>query len=97
MNMPTLDAFRPTMVLQVNDVLLKHELNAYVLAYVKDERANFSTMTFALTFVMSCEVMGLFICFVRVYWGHTMIKCCLYAIDDSKVCHGLTLILIKNA
>jgi hypothetical protein len=41
MNMPTLDAFRPTMVLQVNDVLLKHGLNAYVLAYVKDERANF--------------------------------------------------------
>jgi len=52
------------MALQMNDVLAKHRLTACVLAYIEDERVNFSTMTFALTFVMSCEVMGLFVPFV---------------------------------
>jgi hypothetical protein len=52
------------MALQMNDVLAKHRFNAHVLAYVEDEGVNFSTMTFALTFVVSCEVMRLFIPFV---------------------------------
>jgi hypothetical protein len=52
------------MPLQMNDVLAKHRLNARVLAYVEDERVNFSTMTLALTFVVSCEVMKLFVPFV---------------------------------
>jgi hypothetical protein len=52
------------MALQMNDVLAKHRFNARVLAYVEDEGVNFSTMTFALTFVVSCEVMGLFVPFV---------------------------------
>jgi hypothetical protein len=85
------------MALQVNDVLPRHGLNAHVLAYVKDEGANFSTVTFALTSVVSCEVMGFLFCFVGVFWGHTMSKCCQYAIDDSKVCNGLILISIKEA
>jgi len=28
--------------------------------------------------------------------GHVMFKCCQYAIDDTKVCVGLTLISIKK-
>jgi len=47
---------RSAMALQVNDVLAKHGLNACVLAYVKDERSNLSTMTFVLTSVVFCEV-----------------------------------------
>jgi hypothetical protein len=53
------------MALQMNDVLAKHRLNARVLAYVEDERVNSSNMTFALTFVLPCEVMGLFVPFVE--------------------------------
>ncbi len=44
------------MVLQVNDVLAKHGLNAQVLAYVKDKGRNFSTMIIISTLVVSCEV-----------------------------------------
>jgi hypothetical protein len=53
------------MALQVNDVLVKHMLNVYVVAYVKDEGNNFSTMTFALTFIVSCENLGLSTPFVH--------------------------------
>jgi hypothetical protein len=70
------DTSRSAMALQVNDVLTKHGLNARVLAYVKDEGSNLSTMTFPLTLVMSCEVLGLLALFVRSYWGHAMSKCC---------------------
>jgi hypothetical protein len=47
------------MVLQMNDVLVKHMLNVYVITYVKDEGNNFSTMIFALTSIVSCEILGL--------------------------------------
>jgi len=53
------DTSRNAMPLQVNDVLAKHGLDAYVFAYVKDEGSNLSIMTFALTSVVSCEVLGL--------------------------------------
>jgi hypothetical protein len=43
----------------VNNVPTKHGLNACVLAYVKDERGSFSTITFALTYIVLCEVFGL--------------------------------------
>jgi hypothetical protein len=52
------------MALQMNDVRAKHRLNVHVLAYFENEGVNFSTMTFALTFVVSCEVMGLFVPFI---------------------------------
>jgi len=47
---------RITVVLQLNDVLAKHGLNVQVLAYVKDEGRNFSTMIIIATLVVSCEV-----------------------------------------
>jgi hypothetical protein len=39
---------RNAIALQENNVLMKHMLDVYVLAYVKDERNNLSTMTFIL-------------------------------------------------
>ncbi len=54
-------------------------------------------MTFALTTIVSCEVLGLFTPFVGTCWGHAMSKCCQCAIDDSKVYVSLTSISIKEA
>jgi hypothetical protein len=54
-------------------------------------------MTIALTYVVSCEVLGLATPFVGSYWGHEMFKCCQHAIDDFKVRGGLTTISIKEA
>jgi hypothetical protein len=48
----------------MNNVFAKHGLNIHVLAYVKDERNNLATMTYTLTFVVSCEVLGLSTFFV---------------------------------
>jgi hypothetical protein len=47
----------------VNDLLPKHKLNAHVLAYVKDERT-ISTMIFALTLIMSCQILQMSIPFI---------------------------------
>jgi hypothetical protein len=47
------------MTLQVNDVLAQYGLNIQIIAYVKDEGGNLNTMTNALTFVASCETLGL--------------------------------------
>jgi hypothetical protein len=44
----------------VNNVLAKHGLIAYVLAYVKDERGSFSTITFAKV----VKVINLFLAFI---------------------------------
>jgi hypothetical protein len=44
----TLNTFRCVLAFQMNNVFLKYELNVCVLAYVKDERNNLSTMNYAL-------------------------------------------------
>lgn len=54
-------------------------------------------MTIALTYVVSCEVLRLATPFVGSYWGHEMFKCCQHAIDDLKICGGLTTISVKEA
>jgi len=48
-------------------------------------------------FLLSCEVLGLLIPFVKSYWGHAMSKCCQHVIANSKVCLNLKLISIKDA
>jgi len=47
------NTFRNAITLQENNVLVKHMLDVYVLAYVREERNNLSTMTFILTSVVS--------------------------------------------
>ncbi len=44
---------RNAIVLQENNVLVKHMFDIYVFAYVRDERNNLSTMTFILTSIVS--------------------------------------------
>jgi hypothetical protein len=53
-------------------------------------------MAIALTFVFSCEVLGLAISFLGTCWGHVMFKCCQHAVHDYKVCHDLTFISIRE-
>jgi hypothetical protein len=60
----------------MNEVLTTYGLNVKILAYVKDEGNNLSTMTSALTSVVSCELLGLITPFIGSCWGHAMSKCC---------------------
>ncbi len=70
----TINTSRNAMAIQVNNVFAKHGLNIHVLAYVKDEWNNLTITTFALTLIMSCEVLGLSTIFVGSYWCHAMFK-----------------------
>jgi hypothetical protein len=61
---------------------LKLLLNSFglldkVIAYVEDERSNWNTLTFALTFVVSC-------------FGHAMSKATKYATKDNEVYVGFS-------
>jgi uncharacterized membrane protein len=58
------------MTLQVIEVLAKHGFNVGVIVNVKDL---FSTMINTLIFVVSCEVLGLIIPFLRTCWGHVYV------------------------
>jgi len=68
-------------------------LNVRVLVYVKDQANNISIMTFAFTLIVSCEILGMLVPFVKIYWG----KCWQCAMDEIKVCASLTSISIKLA
>jgi hypothetical protein len=57
------------MALQVNNIIAKHGLNTHVLGYVKDEGSNLSTMIYALTYVVPCEVLELPTFFYRGLLG----------------------------
>jgi hypothetical protein len=92
----TVDMSRNAMAIQVNNVFVEHGLNTHVFAYVKDEGSNIPTMTSTLTFIVSCEVLGLSTPFVCSCWGHVMFECYQYAIDDSKVCVNFLSISIKK-
>jgi hypothetical protein len=46
------NTFRNAIALQENNVLVKHMLDVYVLAYIRNKRNNLSTMTFILTSVV---------------------------------------------
>ncbi len=78
-----------------NVMALQHVLNACVIAYVKNKGGNLSTMTQALTSIVSCEKLGLAHPFVGSCWGHAMFKCCQYATNDCKVYVGLITIFIR--
>jgi hypothetical protein len=85
------------LALQVSEVLKKHGHNVQVIAYVKNEGGNISTMTQALTFVVSCEKLGLAHLSVGSFCGHVMYKFCQHATNDSKIYVGLTIISIKES
>jgi len=81
---------RVAMAIQVNEVLTSYGLNVKIMAYVKDEGNNINTMTSALTFVVSCELLRLTMPFRGSCWGHAIYKCCQYVTNDTKVFIGLT-------
>jgi len=50
----TMETIRNVLAFQMNDLFAKHKLNVYVLAYVKNEANNLSTMIFVLTSIVFC-------------------------------------------
>jgi hypothetical protein len=50
----TIKTIKNVLALQMNDLFAKDKLNVYVLAYVKNEGNNLSTMNFVLTSIVFC-------------------------------------------
>jgi hypothetical protein len=89
----TVETTKGVLVLQMNDLLVKHGLNLRVLVYVKDQANNLSIMPFTFILIVSCEILGMLVPYVKIFWG----KCWQCAMDDTKVCANLTSISIKLA
>jgi hypothetical protein len=67
-----------------------------VIAYVKDEGSNLNSLIFSLTSIVSCSIFQLACPFVGSCFGHAMSKVVQYAIDDTKVCAGLSEVSLKK-
>jgi hypothetical protein len=50
-------------------------------------------MTTTLTYVVSCQALGLTTPFVGACWAHAMFKCYQYATNDNKVSSRLTIFI----
>jgi hypothetical protein len=62
------------MVNRINFLLNTFGLFDKIIAYVKNEGFNLSTLTFTLTFVMSCSTIQLTWPFVGSWFGQAMSK-----------------------
>jgi hypothetical protein len=69
------------MALKVSEILAKHGLNVWVIAYVKDKGANLSTITQVLTSAVSCEGLGLH----NHLWSHIGGMLCLNVVNMSSM------------
>jgi len=72
-------------------------LRTKIITFVKDEVLNLNAMTFALRFLMSCDILGLKESFNGSCFGHVFFKGCQYGIVEEKVCKDMIFVSINNA
>jgi hypothetical protein len=70
------ETIRVVMAMQLKELLSQYELLDKVIAYLKDEGANLSTFTTALTIIVSCAPFSLPQPYVTICYKHAMSKCC---------------------
>jgi hypothetical protein len=70
----------------VKDLLSSYSLCDKLITYVKDEGDNLSTLTWAISSVVSCAVLGLTTPWQGSCFGHAFNKACQYAYNDANVC-----------
>jgi len=73
------------MVTQVKDILSFSNLLDKIIAYVKDEGGNLSTLARALSYVVSCAPMALAAPWQGSCFGHAFNKACQYVTNDANV------------
>jgi hypothetical protein len=89
------DTSRQKLARQLKAMLEAFGFTSKILCYVKDEGINLGTMTMALKFMISCEVLGLVTAFDNVCFEHTMRKVVQYAINNDKISKYLMLVSVK--
>ncbi len=82
------------MVLQFESLLSKFGLMHHVIAFMKDESNNLSTMATTLLSIIICQPLKLNQVYEGTCFGHVMSKVCQY---DNKVYKGLMQVDVKDA
>jgi len=96
----TLNTHGAALTEQVKSLLAMYQLTNKVIAYVKNENTNLNILAFALTNVISCELLQLPSPFNGICFGHVMSKACQHAINDTKLGVGMkevSMVDIQNA
>ncbi len=83
-----IDMFGVVMVAQMKELLSSYNLLDKLIAYVKDEGGNLSTLAQACTFVVSCGPLALVVPWQRSCFGHVFNKTCQYFYNDINVYVG---------
>jgi hypothetical protein len=85
------------MVIQLESLLSKFKLVHHVIAFVKDEGSNLTSMASALCSIIDCQHLRLLKVYEGTCFGHVMSKACQYATNDDKVSKGLVQVNVKDA
>jgi hypothetical protein len=83
------------MTMQVKDLLSSYNLLDKIIACVKDEGGNLSTLAQALSFVVSCVHVALVAPWQGSCFGHAFNKTCQYVTNDATICFSFWEVNLK--
>jgi hypothetical protein len=83
------------MVMHVKALFSSYSLFDNLIAYVKHEDGNLSTLAQAFSYVVTCAPLGLTTPWQRNYFGHVFNKTCQYACNVVNVCLGFWEVNLK--
>ncbi len=83
------------MVAQVKELLSFYNLLDKLIAHVKDEGGNLSTLARALSYEVSCAPLKLTTPWQGSCFGHVFSKPCQYACNDATICLGFREVNLK--
>jgi hypothetical protein len=86
-----------TLAKNLTKLLDIYEQTRKIIAYVKDEGFNLSTITTTLKSIESCDVLNLEEIFHTTCFGHAFSKACQHARTNEKVYKSLRYVSIKVA
>ncbi len=84
------------MAMQIRDLLASYNLLEKLIACVKDEGGNMSTLTRTLPSIISCIPLAFTIPWHGSCFGHVFSKACRYAYNDTNVCVGFCEVNLKG-
>jgi hypothetical protein len=76
----------------------QHGLRKKIITCLKDDRLNLNAMTSALIYVVSCEVLKMYLKVSKgLCFGYVFFKACQYATKYEKNCKGFKYVSMKFA
>jgi hypothetical protein len=85
------------MAIQLQSLIEKYGLLHQVIAFVKDEGNNLTTMAIVLYSIVDYKPLNLLRVYEGTCFGHIMSKACQYATNDDKILAGLKSVNVKYA